>query len=120
MRPLLEEIISRADEMLESGDVKVDLRFGHDTDLLRLVSLLDINGYGFESEDPWEVAQKWRNYEISPMGANLQLIFFKNKEGEIIFHPRLNEYTATISSLSEVYPGFYSWQSFKNAMNETP
>lgn len=114
VRPLLDEIITRADEMLNSGEVSVDLRFGHDTDLLRLVSLLGINGYGIESENPWEVADKWRNYDISPMGANLQLIFYRNKEGEILVHPRLNECPAVIPSLTPVAPGFYPWQSLKS------
>ncbi|MDE6512145.1 MAG: histidine phosphatase family protein, partial [Muribaculaceae bacterium] len=77
VRPLLQEIVGRAEEMLASGEVKADLRFGHDTDLLRLVSLIDADGYGVELEDAETAAEKWRNFEISPMGGNFQLIFIE-------------------------------------------
>lgn len=113
VKPLLAEITERADEMLSSGEVSVDLRFGHDTDLLRLVSLIDIDGRGVELEDTDEVAEKWRNFEISPMGANLQLIFFKNNAGNIIVLPRLNENPVDISDVPQAYPGYYDWELLK-------
>lgn len=114
VRPLLYEITGRADEVLASGDVKVDLRFGHDTDLLRLASLIDADGYGVELENPEEVAEKWRNFEISPMGANLQLVFFRNNDGKILVLPRLNESPVKISDVPEECPGYYDWEILKN------
>ena len=113
VKPLLTEIVERADEMLASGEVAVDLRFGHDTDLLRLVSLIDLDGKGIELEDPDEAAEKWRNFEISPMGANLQLIFFRNKGGNVIVLPRLNEIPVAISDVPQVASGFYDWDLLK-------
>lgn len=113
VKPLLTEMTERADEMLESGRVNVDLRFGHDTDLLRLVSLIDADGRGVEIEDPEEVAEKWRNFEISPMGANLQLIFFRNKAGNVIVLPRLNETPVAISDVPQAFPGYYDWDLIK-------
>ena len=115
--PLLDEIITRADEMLESGDVAVDLRFGHDTDLLRLVSLMGIDGYGIESEDIDDVASRWPNYSIAPMAANLQLIFYRDASGQVLVQPLLNEHPARISGLDETAPGFYSWPAFKARMS---
>lgn len=113
VKPLLAEITERADEMLESGEVKVDLRFGHDTDLLRLVALLDIDGRGLELENPDEAAEKWRNFEISPMGGNLQLVFFRNGAGNVIVLPRLNEVPVAISDVPQTSPGFYDWELLK-------
>lgn len=113
VKPLLNEFVERADEMLTSGQTKVDLRFGHDTDLLRLVSLIDLDGKGIELEDPDEAAEKWRNFEISPMGANLQLIFFRNKAGNIIVLPRLNETPVPISDVPQSFPGYYDWDLLK-------
>ncbi len=113
VKPLLAEITGRADEMLASGEAAIDLRFGHDTDLLRLVSLIDLDGKGIELEDPEEAAEKWRNFEISPMGANLQLIFFRNKAGNVIVLPRLNEIPVAISDVPQVVPGFYDWDLLK-------
>lgn len=113
VKPLLNEIVERSDEMLSSGESNVDLRFGHDTDLLRLVSLIDLDGKGVELEDPDEAAEKWRNFEISPMGANLQFIFFRNKAGNIIVLPRLNEIPVAISDVPQVAPGYYDWEILK-------
>lgn len=113
VKPLLNEIVERSDEMLSSGESNVDLRFGHDTDLLRLVSLIDLDGKGVELEDPDEAAEKWRNFEISPMGANLQFIFFRNKAGNVIVLPRLNEIPVAISDVPQVAPGYYDWEILK-------
>ena len=112
-KPLLAEITQRADEMLASGEVKADLRFGHDTDLLRLVSLIGAGGYGVELENPEAVAQKWRNFEISPMAANLQFVFYRNDKGEVIMSPRLNERPVAISDVPQVSPGYYDWELLK-------
>lgn len=113
VRPLLSEIVGRADEMLASGDVSVDLRFGHDTDLLRFTSLIDADGRGVELQDPEEVAEKWRNFEISPMAANIQFVFYRNGAGHIIVMPRLNESPVKISDVPEAFPGFYDWDILK-------
>ena len=114
VRPLLAEITERADERLASSETYVDLRFGHDTDLLRLVSLIDADGLGVELEDAEAVAEKWRNFRISPMGANIQFIFFRNKEGDVIVLPRLNEVPVRISDVPEAFPGYYNWEILKN------
>ncbi|MDE6290374.1 MAG: histidine phosphatase family protein, partial [Muribaculaceae bacterium] len=100
VKPLLMEIMGRADEMLGSGEFTADLRFGHDTDLLRLASLIDLDGAGVELEDAERAAEKWRNFEISPMGGNFQLVFYRNGGGNVIVMPRLNEQPVKISDLS--------------------
>lgn len=111
---LWKEIAERADEMLASGEVSADLRFGHDTDLLRLVSLLDLDGYGLETEDIEEAARHWPNWRIAPMGANLQMIFYRNDAGHVIVTIRLNERPARIAGMEESAPGFYDWENLKN------
>ena len=100
--------------MLASGDIRVDLRFGHDTDLLRLVSLIDADGYGVELEDAEAAAGKWRNFEISPMGGNFQLVFYGNGKGKVVVLPRLNEVPVKISDVPEAFPGYYDWEILKN------
>lgn len=117
VRPLLQEIVGRAEEMLASGEVTADLRFGHDTDLLRLVSLIDAEGCGVELEDAETAAEKWRNFEISPMGGNFQLLFYRNGEGNVVATARLNEVPVRISDVPEAYPGFYDWEILKNYFN---
>lgn len=114
VKPLLKEIMERADEMLATGVVSVDLRFGHDTDLLRLVSLIDADGLGVELEDVEKAGEKWRNFAISPMGGNFQFLFYRDRAGNVIVLPRLNEVPVTISDVPLAYPGFYDWEILKN------
>lgn len=117
VKPLLKEMIERADEMLESCIVTADLRFGHDTDLLRLISLIDVDGLGVELEYAELAAEKWRNFEISPMGGNFQLIFYRNGEGNVVVMPRLNEAPVKISDVPEAYPGYYDWEILRNYLS---
>lgn len=115
---LLNEIVTRADEMLESGEVSVDLRFGHDTDLLRLLSLIKMEGASLEADNPGDAARGWKNYRLSPMGANLQLVFFRNPKGETILLPLHNERPVAISDVPQQYPGFYDWDLLKIYLQE--
>lgn len=108
-RALISEIVDSADEALNSNATSVYLRFGHDTDLLRLVSLLDIDNYGMELNNPDEVAENWQNFSISPMGANIQFVFFRNDAGSVLVAPRLNERPVKISDVPEAFPGLYDW-----------
>lgn len=117
-RPLLREIVSRAEEILADGSVSADLRFGHDTDLMRLLALMRAEGCGAESEDSEEVAAVWRNYEISPMAANLQLIFCRDAKGHVIMAPRLNERPIAISDVPQEFPGYYDWDLLKIYLGE--
>lgn len=118
VKPLLSDIIERADTALDTGKTSADLRFGHDTDLLRLLALTDINGAGVEAENPEDAARAWRNFEYSPMGANLQLVFYRNGKGDVLVAPRLNERPARISDVPEVSPGFYDWELLKIHFDE--
>lgn len=116
-RTLLSEIITAADAALASGQISADLRFGHDTDLLRLASLMRLEGCGAEVAGPEEAARQWRNFSISPMGANIQLIFFRNSDHHVIVAPRLNEQPISIP-MPEYAPGFYDWEALRAKMQE--
>lgn len=66
---LWRNIAGEADRVLSAGQPAVTLRFGHDTALYRLLSLLGSSAladYGGENL-----------YEIVPMAANLQMAFYK-------------------------------------------
>lgn len=112
---LLRDIISRADSALADGSVSADLRFGHDTALIRLLSLAGIKGCAVAGvASPEEISKAWHSYEISPMGANLQMPFFRNDRGEVIVGIRLNERPAEIDGLVPFAPGYYRWNDLKN------
>ena len=99
---LWQRIEADADAAIARGGVGADLRFGHDSNLYRLLSLMGVHLRGEQY-----------NYmdEILPMAANLQMIFYKNAQGDVLVKLLHNEKTA---SLGDIAPqAFYSWKELK-------
>ena len=109
MSALLKDFVEKADEDMRTGRVQLRLRFGHDSTLMPLLSLMDVNGMGAAIEDPYEVEKYWQNYNI-PMACNFQLVFFKSKKNpDILVQVLLNGFEATLP-LPMAAPGsFYRW-----------
>ncbi len=100
------DIRTRANAAIESGNPGADLRFGHDMNLYRLLSLLGF----FADENRMDV--------IIPMGANLQIVFYRGK-GEVLIHILHNERALAIPGLKEKADGgFYSWREFEEQVEK--
>lgn len=115
---LLEKIITDADSAIANGGNAADLRFGHDTHLLRLLSLMRLPGCTNEEEDMTKFHHAWRDYLLSPMAANIQLIFFRDPSGDILVKILLNE-DELFLPLDSPNPPFYPWSSLRTAWKET-
>ena len=112
---LLRRIISDVDRCIASKDTHVQLRFGHDTVLLPLVCLLDINGFGLTTSDLDRLEDYgWINYRVFPMAANLQLVFYRRHvdDPDVRFKVLLNESEATLP-LPTDSPPYYRWRDFR-------
>lgn len=111
MQDLLDDIIGKAEGDWKAG-IRLRLRFAHDSTLMPLLSLMDVNGMGVRVEDPAVVENYWRNFEV-PMACNLQLIFFRSRRSpDILVQVLLNGREATLP-FPEASPGFYRWEDFK-------
>ena len=97
---LWQRIEAEADAVITQGGKGADLRFGHDTNLYRLLSLM-----GVDTKD------KGMD-EILPMAANLQMIFYKNAQGKVIVQLLHNEKPAKLT-IDEGMEGFYAWEDMK-------
>lgn len=111
---LLGDFIERADRAVEGSGVCADLRFGHDTATMPLVTLLDLNGLGsgisaFKS--PW----LFPAFRAIPMAANVQMIFYRNSKGDVLVKVLLNEQETSIPGLSgfAVQGVYYPWERFR-------
>ena len=113
MKALLDDFITKADEDIRSGQVQLRLRFAHDSTLMPLLSLMDVNGMGVSLADPYELENYWQNYNV-PMACNFQLIFFKSRKNPDILVPvLLNGFEARLP-LEMAAPGsFYRWEDIK-------
>lgn len=80
---LIMDIITRADAALDgSNPVAADLRFGHAETLMPLLSLLRLPGCYYMTNYFDTVARNWQDFNVVPMAANLQLVFFKAKRSD--------------------------------------
>ena len=75
---LLNNIITTADSCLLLQHPGATLRFAHESDVMPLVCLLNLNHYGETIDDLEQLDDRgWNNYDIYPMACNVQFIFYK-------------------------------------------
>ena len=98
-----------ADAALAGNGVSANLRFGHDTGLAPLASLMQLEGTTAQVTDFSELYKVWCDYKIIPMGGNVQMIFYKSdKEKDILVKIMLNENEVKLPLESKTAP-YYKW-----------
>ncbi|MBR5925006.1 MAG: hypothetical protein IKZ60_06030 [Bacteroidales bacterium] len=107
----LGQIIETADADIASGSTQLRLRFGHDSGIAPLFILLDANGCGRATASFEESLGIFPSYYL-PMGANLQLIFYKKTGKPVLVKALVNEREATLP-LEPVSGPYYKWEDFK-------
>ncbi|MEN6446053.1 MAG: hypothetical protein ABFC98_08465, partial [Candidatus Cloacimonas sp.] len=81
--------------------------------IIPLLALMDIKGMNVQESDPEKVYQVWSDFKVSPMGANLQLIFYRNdKTGDIIVKLLHCEKEVEIPVTTDIAP-YYHWKDIK-------
>ena len=122
-RPILKDIVSKADQALSSESGKAaDLRFGHDSGLLPLISFIQIKGQDRVMHMADAEANGWYGFVAMPMASNLQLIFYRkvtnaaagcSSENDILVKILFNEKETTIPALPTFYGPYYKWSELK-------
>lgn len=100
--PLMAEVIRGADEAVSvalrrlRGEKDVpsapscNMIFGHAETLLPLLSLMNVGG-GFTLCDDYDrLPEQWRDNELTPMGANLLMVLYTSKSGNVFAQLVLN------------------------------
>lgn len=109
---LLTNIVETADDYVANSKHGATLRFGHDGNIVPLAALMRIPGcYGYEN-DLNKVHQAWTDFKVSPMASNLQIIFFKNKSGDVIAKVMMNEREVEFPIETQFAP-FYRWDDLR-------
>ena len=125
-RPLLKNFLDVADKVITTGTPAATLRFGHDTVIFPFAVLLQMeNGTlntGIETADMENLHKVWRDYEITPMAANIQFVFYKSskKGAPVLVKVMHNEIeqtlpvtcdTATVKNCPAA--PYYRWDDFR-------
>lgn len=111
---LLKNIIDCADNAIKNGNISADLRFGHDSYIAPLLTLMDIKGTNIKEDDPNNIYKVWCDFKVTPMAANIQIIFYKNKNNnDIIVKFLHNEKEAEIPIKTDIFP-YYKWNDVRD------
>lgn len=113
---LLKNIIETADTIIDnSGFNGATLRFGHEVCVMPLACLLELDSCGRRVDDLETLDEKWVNYRIYPMAANIQLVFYRPKkgDGDILVKALLNEKEASLPVATDLAP-YYKWTDLRD------
>ncbi len=116
--PLLRKMIEEADSCIALGATGATLRFGHDTIVMPLACLMNLNGYGELVEPRYLFDSAWVNYRIFPMACNIQIVFYRadKDDADVWVKVLLNEEEATLP-LPAVEGCYYRWCDVKDYYN---
>ena len=115
IRPLLMDFINKADAAIQPGSHRAaDLRFGHDTSLLPLFALMGVDDPQHRNL-PYREAHNsgWYSFFQIGMAANCQMIFYRNKKGEVLTKVLYNEKEVLIPGIQPVSGPYYRWDELK-------
>lgn len=113
-RRLISDFISRAEVAVkEDSNIAADFRFGHDTSLLPTLGHIGIEG--IPDRPTFESVNSVFNSSVSIcMASNLQLIFYRNKAGDVLVKVLYNEKERAIPAIKTVSGCYYRWSDLKN------
>lgn len=121
-KPIVEDIIAKAQERIDAGyDRGAELRFGHDYTFLPLLMTLDVDGYGTEVQSGDDIPIYCQVNRV-PMGANLQLVFYKPRKGngDVLLKALFNGEEAHLGGISTDNWPYYKWEDFKAYYSNIP
>lgn len=112
--PLMRHIIADVDDVLANGGRSGFLRFGHDMIVVPLICLLEMEGrcprvsiFDFD-----RVHEVWQDINITSMAANVQMIFYRNKQGKVLVKVLHNEREVRLPVAGDEAP-YYRWEEFR-------
>lgn len=114
---LLRNIIETADEYIAENKNGATLRFGHDGNIIPLTALMRLNDCYAYVSNPYDLSAHWADYNICPMAANLQMIFYRSdKNPDILVKIMLNERDISIDGIhTDTFP-FYNWKELRQGL----
>ena len=112
--PLLQNFLDEADAMIASGGQGLRLRFGHDSVVLPFSFVLGFPEATGATDDMENLHERFSIFRLIPMGANIQLIFYrKAKSKDVLVKFLLNENETSIPIKTDCYP-YYHWRDVES------
>ena len=115
---ILMDIVEKADEAVRGNNRVADLRFGHDSGLGPLFSIMRLKGMEEEHKMADAIDGVWYGFQGMPMASNLQMIFYRNRKGDVLVKLLRNEVETTIPALRSVSGPYYRWDDLRGYLLE--
>jgi hypothetical protein len=115
-RFLLRKMIQEADSCIMLEKPGASLRFGHDTNILPLACLMELDNYGVETDNLGALERKdWVNFKVIPMAGNIQIIFYRKnvQDKDVFVKVLLNENEVSLPVKSDEKP-YYKWSDVRD------
>ena len=108
---LMQDVLDKMSEAVETQNLSVDLRFGHDGAIMTLLAFLRAEGWNQTASDMADIKNVWKSSSV-PMASNIRFILLK-KGTEVIVKCQYNESDLKLPLDSYAGP-YYRWNDFKN------
>lgn len=111
---LLRQIITDADDAIANGGRSGFFRFGHDVIIMPLICLLELEGRcpRMSINDTENLHKHWLDFNITSMAVNVQIVFYRNKQGDVLVKVLHNENEVRLPVKSDLAP-YYRWEDFR-------
>ena len=114
---LLKDIVERADAVIsgQATNEVATLRFGHDSAVIPLLAILHAEGCDgrVSFAEIERLPEVWCDSRITSMSVNVQFIFYRNKQGDILVRILHSERDIRIPVKADNFP-FYRWEDVRN------
>lgn len=107
---LITDIVLKADAAIAADKPSADLRYGHDNGLMRLLVQTGMDGYPAALDN--DSAAAFNFGEKVPLAANLQIVFYRCRKGNVLVKFLVNEKECRLEGLQG--GPYYEWTAVRN------
>ena len=109
-------MISSIDDAITRPENGASLRFGHETCVLPLACLLELDNVNYHTTDLDNLHLQWQNYNIFPMACNVQIVVYRKpgdlNPDDVLVKVLLNEHEARLPFATDTFP-YYKWTDIR-------
>lgn len=108
--PLLADFINSTDKFMKSQPYSADLRFAHAETIAPFAAIMGIKGASTAVNNVADAAKVWKSENVIPFSANIQWIFYKQKQtGDYLVKFLLNEKEVALNGFPVKASPYYHW-----------
>lgn len=110
---LLRHFISCADEAIAGGKYSATLRYAHDQNVVPLSGLMGIRDCSTPVAESNGIHDVWCDYVVTPMAANIQMVFYRKKGSDDILVKILMNEKESLVQLGTSCAPYYHWADLR-------